>query len=133
MVCSRYFRDDELPGDLRVVRQRQVGMETTMKSLVTHAIESVAGWIAEGGLAYETDDDITVLLRQNEEGWTVDVSAPLGGIVRHEGVHLSRPDLRAALVLGTQWRERPLYATPSVPVMNVTEALAIVRNSDREG
>jgi hypothetical protein len=76
------------------------------------------------------EDDMTVLLRQNEEGWTVDVPAPRGGIVRHEGVQLSPADLRTALVLGTQWLERPLYATPPVPVMTVTEARSLVRNSD---
>lgn len=69
------------------------------------AIESVAAWIAEGGLPDETEEEAMADLHRinNTDGWIVEESAPLGHIVRHEGVRLSDADLRAAYILSESW------------------------------
>lgn len=58
-----------------------------------------------GHLEFEPDYTIADARRVNDSdtGWTIETSAPLGNVVRHENVFLSDEDLDKAYKLAERW------------------------------
>src|SRR5579885_704923 len=90
-----------------------------MTLTINAQIETVALWIAEGGLAFcESEaEEMAYLRKVNEDGWTMTTSTERPDWVGlFEGVHLSDTDLRAGYLLGIDW------LTHDAPTMTVQQA-----------
>ena len=82
--------------------ERETGTQKGKTIMATTRIEAVAQLIYANILPQLRFGDIDTLAaarKANDEGWTLEESAPFGNVLRIEGVHLSERDLIAAHAL----------------------------------
>jgi hypothetical protein len=72
-------------------------------------VKGVAAIIAQS-LAFDPDYTLETAKRINSDGWTVEISAPMNSVVRHENVYLTDEELQAAYAQAEEWEAAPFRA-----------------------